>query len=182
MIPLLSLAQQQAIKHISPNWAAKVKDVGGTTNYDQLAVEVEESKLMLLLGVALFQDVQENPTSETNLLILDGGEFSTGSGNTIKFKGARYILAYYNYSQLVSESYVSDTYTGFVKKDRNETATLSSSERKELKISAENNATAQWELLRQFLNKNAADYPLWHVAKSKSPRKPRLTGIRRTVN
>lgn len=182
MTPLLTITQQQLIKPISPNWAAKIKQTSGVTNYDQLALEVEESKIQPLLGAALLQDLQDNPTSAENVILLDGGTYENCNGDTIKFKGIRYILAYYNFSQLVSESFVADTYTGFVKKDRQETETLSSSERKEIKINAERNASIQWKLLKQFLNENCDTYPLWHVEQSRSPKRGRLTGIKRTIN
>ncbi len=182
MAILLSLVQQQEIKTISPNWAANVKQVGGLTNYEQLAAEIEESKLSPLLGQALLQDVQDNPTSTENILILDGGAFEDCNGDTIKFKGLRYILAYMNYSQIISESYVSDSFTGFVKKDRNDSTSLNSSERKELKINAQEIALHQWDLLKQFLNENSTDYPLWYVCQSRKPYRPKLTGIKKTVH
>jgi len=182
MAPLLSLIQQQEIKTISPNWAKKVKEATGKSNYDQLAEEVEETKLAPLMGIALFQDVQDNPTTTENALILGGGTFADCRGNTVKFKGARYILAYMNYSQIVAESYVADTYTGFVKKDRSESEGLSSSERKELKINAQDIAMAQWDLLKQFLNENSDDYPLWSCTISRRPYRPKLTGVKRTIN
>lgn len=181
MAPLLSLAQQQAIKTISPNWANAVKATGGTTNYDQLALEVEENDLQKLLGAALLQDIQDNPTEPRNVTLLDGGTFEDCNGNTIKFKGLRYVLAYMNYSQQILESDVADTFTGFVKKNRNEADHLSFGEKKQLMINAREKAMTQWELVKQFLTDNTSTYTLWYCGQSRKPYRPKLTGIRKTV-
>ena len=60
---LLTYSQQQAFKKISANNAQK---------YSQLAFEVENKELVDLLGVALLQDLQDNPTTEDNIKLLDG--------------------------------------------------------------------------------------------------------------
>lgn len=180
MAPLLSLAQQQAIKTISPNWANYVKTTGGTTNYEQLALEVEESDLQKLLGAALLQDLQDNPTETNNAILLNGGTFEDCNGNTIKFKGLRYVLAYMNYSQQILESDVADTFTGFVKKNRNEADGLSFGEKKQLMINAREKAMAQWELAKQFLNDNTDLYELWYCGQSRKPYRPKLIGVRKT--
>ena len=53
---------------------------------------------------------------------------------------------------------------------------------KEIKINAETSASAQWELLKQFLNENCSTYPLWHVSQSRTPNRPKIRGIKRTIN
>lgn len=181
MAPLLSLEQQQAIKPVTPNWAKSVKSIGGITNYDQLALEVEENDLQKLLGAALLQHLQDNPTSTENAVLLNGGTFEDCNGNTIKFKGLRYVLAYMNYSQQIYESDIADTYTGFAKKNRNEADNLTFGEKKQYALNAREKAMIQWELAKQFLNDNRADYPLWYCGQSRQPYRPRLTGVRKTV-
>lgn len=181
MATLLSLVQQQQIKPISPNWAEASKSINGVTNYEQLAIEVEESDLQELLGVALLQDLQTNPTDAKYVTLLDGGTFEDCECNIIKFKGLRYVLAYMNYSQYVTESFGADTFTGFVKKERNEASSLSSSERKEIKQNVRLKAMVQWDLCKKFLNDNKEDYPLWNIIKSKVPYRPKVYGVRKTI-
>lgn len=177
---LLTLNQQQLIKPISPNWANNIKNTGGITNYDQLAAEVEETDLQKLLGPALLQDVQDNPLEARNVTLLNGGTFEDCNGDTIKFKGILYILAYMNYSQYITESFAADTFTGFVKKERNEASSLSSAERKEIKINVREKAMYQWDLLKQFLNDNTDTYEFWYCNQSKQPYRPILKGVRKT--
>lgn len=181
MAPLLSLAQQQAIKPISPNWANTIKSVGGVSNYDQLALEVEDNDLQQLLGAALLQDIQDNPTEARNVILLDGGSFEDCNGDTIKFKGLRYVLAYMNFSQQIMESDIADTFTGFVKKNRNEADSLGFSEKKQSMISTREKAMTQWNLTKQYLNENTELYPLWYCSQSRKPYRPKITGLRKTV-
>lgn len=182
-MPIVTLQQQQAIKPISQNWANTIKSIGGVSNYDQLAIEVEETELQQLIGVELLQDIQDNSTSvdPKYTTLLNGGTFENCNGNTVKFKGLRYVLAYMNYSQIVTESFVADTFTGFVKKDRNDATALSSAERKEIKINVRNKALVQWDLCKQFLSKNSVDYPFWNCTRTRSIYNPTLRGYRTTV-
>ena len=178
---LLTLIQQQAIKIISQNWANASKVTGGKTNYDQLAEEVENKELRNLLGVALFQDVQTNPTKAENVVLLNGGSYEDENQNTITFKGLRYVLAYFNWSKYVAESFVSDTFTGMVKKQRNDSESLSSGDIKRLQVDAREIALQEWELIRNFLNENESDYPLWNCDIKRKTFTPRFTGIKRTI-
>lgn len=179
---LITIVQQQQIKPISPNWSKSAKEVNGITKFEQLANEVEESKLSELLGYALLQDLQANPLTAENIVLLDGGIFEDWNGNNIAFKGLRYILAYMNYIQIISESYVNDTFSGFVKHSINESEPLNSSERKELKINSQSVVVSQSNLLKEFLNKNSTVYPLWKCTTTTKLYNPKLTGLKRTIN
>ena len=181
MAPLLSIAQQQAIKPISPNWAGAGKSVTGVTNYDQLALEVEESKLRKLVGNALLQDLQSNPTTTKNATLLNGGTFTDCDGNQISFKGLRYVLAFLNWQKYVGQSFVADTFTGMVKKNRDESEALNSGDIKRLQLEAEEIALSQWELAKTFLDKNKDTYTLWYCGKSTKPFAPRITGLKKTT-
>lgn len=172
-MPLLTFDQQQDIKKISKNNESK---------YDQLAEEVEERELQDLLGVALLQDVQENPTTAANVKLLDGATFKDCNDNTIKQKGLRWILAYMNYSEYLGTSFVADTFSGFAQKTRNDSETISEGAIKRLQLSNRELAMTQWSLVKSFLNENSADYPLWIKAQSKEPYTPKFRGIRKTLD
>jgi len=171
---LLTILQQQAIKTISPNWAKTVKQLTGTTNYDQLAEEVERKQLRKLLGITLYQDVSKNPATPQNVVLLDGGDYEDCNGNTIYFEGLRYVLAYMNYSQYIGESFVSDSFAGMVKKDRQESTALNANERRELKSDAQELALSEWGLVEAFLNKNKDTYTLWNCANTQQIYPPRF--------
>ncbi len=177
---LLTILQQQAIKEISPNWANSSKQAGGKTKYIQLAEEVEEQELYTALGIALAQDLQDNPTQADNVVLLDGGSFENCQGNTVRFKGVRYILAYFNWSALIDESNVADTFTGMVKKNRGEATDLSEGEKKRLRARGREIALRELELLKEFLNKNKDTYTLWNCTTTKVY-KPTITGVKRTL-
>ena len=173
MALLLTYAQQQAIKAISPNNQSK---------YDQLAAEVEENELRSLLGIALLQDVQTNPATTENAKLLDGGDFENYLGQTITFKGLRYVLAYLNFSKYLGNSFVSDNYTGFTRKTHPDSEGISEGTIKRLQGENREIAMAEWELIREFLCLNSSDYPLWLYAQTKKPFTPRIYGVRKTTN
>lgn len=168
---LLTFSQQQAIKAISANNEQK---------YNQLANEVEAVELQKLLGIALLQDVQDNPLTAENILLLDGSTFTDCKGNTIRQKGLRYILAYLNYSEYLGTSYVADTFTGFVKKKREEADTLSEGEIRRLQERVRNIALTEWENAKKFLDENYSNYPLWCKADEQKLYTPKIATVRKT--
>ena len=178
---LLTLTQQNSFKPISQNWAASAKLTGGVDNFTQLATEVENKELKSLLGIALLQDVQVRPTVAPNDDLLDGADFEDCNGNTISHKGLRFILAYLNWSKYVSESFVSDTYTGMVKKNRNEAESLTSGDIKRLQQDAREIALQEFELVKDYLNENTDSFPLWIASSSKKPYVPKFKGVKRTI-
>jgi hypothetical protein len=173
MALLLSWAQQQAIKKFSANNAGK---------YDQLAAEVEENELRSMLGVALLQDLQDNPTETNNATLLTGGTYTDRNENTIRFRGIRYILAYLNYSRYIGESFVNDTFTGMVRKVTPDSEPLSEGTMKRLQSENRQIAMSEWDIVRDFLNTNKENYPLWGDSKTKKPFTPRIYGVRKTHN
>jgi hypothetical protein len=169
---LLTYSQQQAIKKISENNEAK---------YNQLASEVEETELRSLLGVALLQNLQTNPTESANVILLDGGSYENYLGQTITFKGLRYVLAYLNYSKYIGQSFVNDTYTGFTRKNHPDADAISEGTIKRLQGENRAIAMSEWELIHEFLRLNSDDYSLWIYFKSKKPFTPRISGVRKTI-
>jgi len=179
---LLTVAQQQAIKPISPNWAIAIKMTGGVNNFTQLQAEVEEKELKQLLSPAFLYDIQQNLTEEKYITLLDGSEFTTESGNKLYFSGLRYILAYFNWSKYVAESHFADTFGGMVQKNRAESTALSSGDIKRTQTDAREIALQDFEIMKIYLDENTDIYPLWESCKKK--RKlftTRITGIKRTI-
>ncbi len=178
---LLTLAQQQAIKPISSNWANYIKITGGITNFEQLQKEVEEKEFRILLGIAFTQDIQNNPLTTSNAKLLDGGTYVNSCSETITFKGLRFVLAFMNWSKYVGESFVSDTFTGMVKKNREESESLSSGDIKRLQLDAREIALQEWEIIKDFLCLNSNDYPLWKYGKTQKVYAPKFYGVKRTI-
>jgi hypothetical protein len=180
---LLTLAQQQAIKPISPNWCNTSKFQSGVTNFEQLNTEVEELELKKLLGAAFLQAIQAAPTQTTPVnynLLLVGGSYVNSYDETVIFKGLRYILAYMNFSKYIGESFIADTFTGLVRKKREETENLSIGEIKMLQADAREIAMQEWELIKDYLTLNDTLYPLWHCARTSKVYRPKFSGIKKT--
>lgn len=179
---LLTLADQNLIKPISGNWANASKIAGGVTNFAQLQKEVEDNDMRELLGAALLLDIQTNPATAENLLLLDGTTFENCKGETVKFEGIKFQLAYMNWSKYVFESRISDTFTGMVKKNRTESEDLSQGDLKKTQLDARKIALNDFEIMVVFLNDNSTDYPLWACANKKTPYTPKIRTVRKTYN
>lgn len=164
---ILSYSQQQAIKAISANNQDK---------YAQIEKEVEEHELNRLLGPAFLQAVQAAPGDYTDLL--DGCEFENSGGDTISHKGLRYVIAYMVYSRYLGESFVNDTFSGFVRKNRQDSEDLGEGTIRRLQEDNRQLAMGAWELIREFLDLNTTTYQLWKKAYKKVYR-PRIYGIKK---
>jgi len=169
---LLSLIQQQSIKPISEKNTAK---------YTQLATEVQGKELRDLLGIALYQDVVTNPTSTGNIALLDGASFVDCNGNTITHNGLRFVLAYLNYVKYIGESFVNDTFTGFVQKTRPDSENLGEGAIKRLQQESKDIALSEWAVIKEYLDVSYLTYPLWICGTSKSIYRPKFSGLRNTV-
>jgi len=177
---LLTIEQQQLIKAISPNWAITAKVTGGLKNFEQLEKEVENKELKELVGVALLQDLQRNPTTADNVILLDGGSFQDCQDNTIHFEGLRMVLAYFIYSKYIVKSKISDSFTGMVNKNRSEATDMSKGAIKDEQNDSRKIAFDEWDLVRAFLCENSDLYPLWNNAKTKKIFNPSFTTVRAT--
>jgi len=179
---LLTLTQQNSIKPLNPNWCAERKINGGKTNFEQLQSEVENKELRGLLGNALLYDIQQNPETTLNTKLLNGTTFEDCDGNTIEFEGIRFQLAYMNYSKYTGISKIADTFTGMMVQNRTETSQISEGAVKREQIDAREIALQDFELMKQYLNENHTDYPLWQCSDTKRIFTPKLTTFRKTYN
>lgn len=172
MANLLSWAEQQAIKPMSANNSAK---------YAQLTTEIENNELLKMLGVAMVQDLIANPTTTANAALLAGSSFTNYRGETISHKGLKFVIAYLNFSKYLGESYVADTYTGFVSKNRPDSTILSEGAIRRMQETERAIALTAWDTVKEFLNTNSTDYPYWHAYDEKKVYRPKLVGLRKTV-
>lgn len=171
MTTLITLAQQQIVKPITLN---------NQDRFTQIAYEVENSDLLDLLGIELLQDLQDNPTSANNILLLDGCSYTNGRGNTIKHKGLRFVLAYMVYARYIGESYMTDTFSGFVKKERTDAVSLNEGEIARLQNVSKKMALTEWENVKEYLDLNYALFPKWLYNESTTPYLPKIYGLKKT--
>lgn len=177
---LISLEQQQAIKPISDTWGRQAKITGGVTNFQRIAEEVEELDLRKYLGDAFLNDLQENPDTDVNALLLNGGAYINCDGRTVKFKGVRTILAYLIFRSYLPSSKIADTFTGAVMQRRPETDFVPSGDIKREQRRVMDIAEQQWELTRNFLNVNTDSFPLWECTEKPTVRLPKIYGVRKS--
>lgn len=171
MSALLTYSEQQTYKAISVNNQGK---------YPQIELEVENNELRDLLGVALLQDLQNNPSTAANVKLLSGATMVDQYGNTVIHKGIKYVLAYLVFSRYLGESFIQDTFTGFVTKNRPDSETISEGAIKRLQQSNRETAMKEWELIKYYLDTNGSTYPLWYNSISSNPYTPKFSGIRKT--
>lgn len=172
---ILPFESQQLIKPMSLNNEDK---------YNQIAREVESLELDKLLGYAFYQDVSANQEDYSDLL--NGSQFMDKQNNLVYHKGLRYVLAYLNYAKYIGESYVVDTFTGFVQKTRPDSERISTGDIKRLQQENREIGFNAFELIRMFLNKsnenNPKLYPLWNNTSDKKIYKPRFYGVKKTLS
>jgi len=170
MTLLLSYAQQQTIRPITTN---------NQNKYAQLAAEVESLEVDKLLGSAFYQAVSAFPASYTDLL--DAKEFIRSDDTKITHKGLRYVIAYLNYAKYIGESYVVDTFTGFVQKTRPDSERISSGDIKRLQQENREIAFNAFVLIAEYLDLNKDIYTLWTTNSNKRTYMPKFYGVKNTI-
>jgi len=172
MSNLLTYSQQIAIKKISSNNQGR---------FDELCKEVERTDLKDLIGLALLQDLETNPTSTNNLLLLNGTSFVNYIGQTVAHQGLRYVLAYLNHSRYIGESFIKDTFTGMVRGTQENSEPISEGSLKRLQQVDREIALSEFELIKEYLNLNYTLFPLWLYVLSTKTFTPKFSGISKTA-
>lgn len=169
---ILSYFDQQAIKKLSIDASSREK-------YEAMAGEVQSYELSKLLGFTFYQKIEQNISSFTDLI--SGCTFMDKANNVLVHKGLKYVLAYMNYAKWAGESSFNDTYTGFVKKQRQDSENLSKGEINQIQNEARQIGFNEFELIRMYLDLNKETYPLWSPFKSKKTNQPKFYGVKKTI-
>jgi hypothetical protein len=167
MAALLTYSQQASIKAISAN---------NESQYAQIEKEVEDQELLRLLGPAFLYAIQTTPANYAN--ILDAKSYTNGDNETVQHKGIRYVIAYMVYSRYLGISFVADTFSGFVQKTRQDSEALSEGAIRRLQEDNRMIAMTAWDGIREYMDLNYEDYPLWKTTYKKVYR-PRIYGTRK---
>ena len=141
------IAEQQNIKPLDITSANKV--------FPQLQREVEANDLQSYLGFEFYQELKRNTSNYTKLL--DGGEYQVG-GVTYTFSGLKYVCAYLLYARYVKQSYVKDTFSGFVKHTGDGFQSISAGEIKNQAAEYEQVAGSYWEECKHYLDTLSLPY------------------------
>ena len=169
MNAILSFETQQTIKPVSIN---------NKSRYEQLIKEVESLEIDKLLGSAFYQDICKNPVNYTDLL--NGCSFVDCHGNTVEHLGLNFVIAYLVFAAYVRESYMTDTFTGFVKKTRPDSELLNIGDLKNLETKNREIAFNAFELIKKYLDLNSKTYTFWNCNSNKIVNNFKMYGIKNT--
>ena len=137
---LWTLEQQQAIKPIDQNSFDK---------FEQLQREVEACDIEQYLGMEFYQEIKRNPDDYEKLFY--GGDYEY-SGYIYSFNGLVFVCAYLLYARYIRQSYIVDTYSGFVQHTGNDFKQISSGELKNLEARYKEVAGAEWDRCLHYLS------------------------------
>lgn len=153
-----TLDEQQMIRPISTN------------NYDKfsyLQKEVEDNDLQLYLGFEFYQELLRN--TENYATLLNGGVYYQG-GVAYRFAGLKSVCAYLLYARYIRQSYLQDTFSGFVQHTGNDFQRVSAEELRNQEARNKEIAGTYWdECLRYLYTLNIDYFP------QKSTRKNRIS-------
>lgn len=147
---LWTISEQQAIKPISKN---------RVTDFSKLAEEVQIDDLQPLMGFDFFQDMVQNPTSEWNAKLLDGGTY-TYNGRTYIYSGLKYALAYFLYARHIGVSNEFDTFSGLIEKNLDDSRHADLGIVKNRQNAVKKTAFTYWEDCQRFVIANISNFPM----------------------
>lgn len=154
---LITLADIRAVKSIALN-------INQEKELIPYILEAQNFDLMKFLGVEFYVDLVNDFTASPSLdkyqLLFNGGSY-TSNGKSLYLNGLKSLLIYYVYRRYANNSNVIATPTGFVHKTNNYSENVSEKTISRLVDNANASALMLEDELRNFLNKNKADYPLW---------------------
>lgn len=157
---LWNFDEQQMIRAIDSNNFQK---------FEQLQNEVEANDLQLYLGFEFYQELQRNTANYSTLL---NGGYYTVSGVQYRFAGLKTVCAYLLYARYVRQSYLQDTFSGFVAHTGNDFQRVSSAELANQEARYKEIAGTYWDECLRYLQTLNLDY-----FPKKSTRKNRISCI-----
>lgn len=149
MTTIVNYTEQQQVKPISDNNAER---------FDQIMVETEVKDLQPLLGMSLYQDLIQDPTSAKYVTLKDGATW-TLSGKSYKMMGLKYVLAYLFYANYVEQVATVDTFSGMVQHTFAEAKRAESSEIRRIASMNREIAARYWEEVKLYIENNLSTYP-----------------------
>lgn len=168
---LVTFSEQQLIVPLSVHYERY---------YEQLANETEYNEIRELLGAEFLQDVENNPTTPDNVLLLNGANYTRPNGNNYIHKGLKYVISYLIYSNYIQTSDIKDTFSGFVQKNTDESTPAPYGRLKDRINYYRNLALNEFNYVKEFLDVNKLNYPLWNQCETKTPYKPKYKFMKNT--
>ena len=136
---IMTFEKQQTIKPVATN------DI---ERFSQIMEETELFELSKLLGQDVYNDIDNNQALYSDLI--NGCSFGV-NGKTVNHKGIVYVLAYLNYANYVEESQVFDTYTGLVRKKREDSESVGNGTVKNLRDKNKEIAMYHYSFVKEYM-------------------------------
>ena len=157
-----TLDEQQMIRPIDSNNYSK---------FEMLQREVENNDLQLYLGFEFYQELQRDlllPLNERKYTALLNGGYYTSNGVQYRFSGLKNVCAYLLYARYIRQSYLQDTFSGFVQHTGNDFQRASSAELQNQEARYKEIAGTYWDECVRYLQTLNLDYfPLKSTRKSR---------------
>ena len=158
---LITLANIQAVKPISLN-------ISEAKQLDPHILEAQNFDLRPFLGdeffLDLINDFTASPSLDTYSDLFNGGSYTYG-GNTYYNDGIKQFLVYSVYARYTSNSNVIATASGFVQKTNQYSEGVPEKTISRLITQSRSGADTCLHSIKEFLQRNSADYPLYKCEK-----------------
>lgn len=136
---ILTYEKQQLIKPVATN------DI---ERFEQVMEETEMFELSKLIGQDVYDEINENQVKYSDLI--NGCVFSV-NGKSVTHKGLNYVIAYLNFANYVEESQVFDTYTGLVRKKREDSESVGNGTVKNLRDKNKEIAMYHYSFVKEYM-------------------------------
>ena len=123
-------------------------------------LDAQFSDVQKLLGADFYNDLIQNNTDANYVTLLNGGTYVY---QTVTYTnvGLKAVLVHYAYSRYILTGSQTDTPFGYVEKLNEQSEKVDINGKKTISKMNQQIAFNYWENVKQFLDRNASDYPLW---------------------
>ena len=122
--------------------------------------EAQFTDVQELMGSDFYNDLVLNPTTTANLALLNKGSY-VYQGTTYTNHGLKSVIAHYADARYKMFGSAVDTPFSLVEKLNPDSRPVSEGSKKTKYKSNQQTAFVYWNNVRQFLDRNQDDYPLW---------------------
>ncbi len=130
---------------------------------EQHIEDAQKVDVQKLMGRDFFNDMIRNYTDAKYTTLINGGDYSY-QGITYSNYGLKSVIVLYAYARYIVYGSQTDTPFGYVEKTNQDgsSARVDLDRKKTMGKSNEEAAFQDWENVKDFLDRNASDYPLWN--------------------
>lgn len=144
---------------------AQIFDLSPNVSYsgrvEPIVWRVQRTDIRNFLGDALYADVNENSATPENTLLLNGGTYTNSAGDTVYLYGLKLLISTLTAADFMRNAHTFATRTGARNMTFPQSEIADSEERALLANEYKNTSVSYMNSIRDFLNDNQTNYPLW---------------------